>query len=224
MTIGILAALDRELEAFKEQEKELNARGFVLKTCGVGKVNAAIAACELIHQCRVKRIIVVGTCASLHTHLRQGRMMLATQATYHDMDVSALGFDVGEIPYASQSAWNPDADLTHALSLALTNAGDQPWMGRLLTGDRFIASKDEARKLAETLGGSALDMETAAVAHACAQLNVHWAAVRIVSDNADEYAPTDFETFIRVASQRLVAVILELRLNGPSTYTKGTGI
>jgi adenosylhomocysteine nucleosidase len=224
MTIGILAALDRELEAFKEREAELATRGCILKTCGVGKVNAALAAFDLIHRHGAEQIIVVGTCASLHTHLRQGRIVLATETAYHDVDVSALGFLPGTIPYHGTCLWKPHPDLTHLLATALADAGDSSWTGRMLTGDRFIASRKEARRLAEEFHGSALDMETAAVAHACAAAGIGWAAIRVVSDNADEKAPVDFETLVRTASRRLVAVILRLRTSGSSTLKEGAGI
>ena len=211
MTIGILAALDRELEALTAEQERFAERGYVLRQCGVGKVNAALAAYDLVVRGGARRVIVIGTCASLQPTLRQGRMMLASEARYHDVDASALGFSPGQIPYHGTCIWHADPELTHALNRALNEVGDSPWTGCILTGDRFVASRRETSRLRETYAGSALDMETAAVAHACDQLGVGWASLRVVSDNADEDAALDFETLIHTASQRLARVILEIR-------------
>jgi adenosylhomocysteine nucleosidase len=56
--------------------------------------------------------------------------------------------------------------------------------GRLLTSAKLLSSPNEKRELGKRHGAAAVDMETAAVAEACAKAGVPFGGVRAISDDA----------------------------------------
>src|SRR5262249_51238756 len=57
--------------------------------------------------------------------------------------------------------------------------------GRLLTAPRLVGTPAEKKELGKRHGAAAVDMETAAVARACAERGVPFGCVRAISDDAD---------------------------------------
>jgi adenosylhomocysteine nucleosidase len=84
----------------------------------------------------------------------------------------------------------------HSPSLVPSVSTRSHHTGRLLSLDRVLVTADDKRvALAALLHSSAplaVEMETAAVAQVAACHGVPWAAIRAVSDTADESLPLDF--------------------------------
>lgn len=74
-------------------------------------------------------------------------------------------------------------------------------VGLIASGDRFVSSAAEAARLLAALQACghqplAVEMEGAAVAQVCADYGVPFAAVRTISDRADDTAHVDFPRFV----------------------------
>ena len=88
--------------------------------------------------------------------------------------------------------------------------------GLIASGDRFVSSAVECRHLlaglrAVGLAPLAVEMEGAAVAQVCFDYGVPFAAVRTISDCADDHAPQDFSRFVQdVASPCARAIVQNL--------------
>ena len=72
-------------------------------------------------------------------------------------------------------------------------------VGRVLTGDQFISSKEKKNWLTETFDGYCCEMEGAAIAQASYLNNVPFLIVRAISDKADDSASMDYPEFERLA-------------------------
>jgi adenosylhomocysteine nucleosidase len=74
------------------------------------------------------------------------------------------------------------------------SAGSQPALhrGLLVTVPRIITTAAEKRQLGEETGALAVDMESAGVACRAAEARVPMAALRVITDSADEPLPLDF--------------------------------
>ena len=73
--------------------------------------------------------------------------------------------------------------------------------GLIVSGDQFVHSSDKVAQIRRDFAGvQVVEMEAAAIAQACAQLEVPFVVVRAVSDLADEKADVSFETFLETAS------------------------
>jgi adenosylhomocysteine nucleosidase len=73
--------------------------------------------------------------------------------------------------------------------------------GLIVSGDRFVSGAGEVTALRSALQGHghnplAVEMEGAAVAQTCADYGIPFAAVRTISDRADDTAHVDFQQFV----------------------------
>jgi adenosylhomocysteine nucleosidase len=82
--------------------------------------------------------------------------------------------------------------------------------GLIISGDRFVATSAESDALRRELPDAlAVEMEGAAVAQVCHDCGVPFAAVRTISDRADDSAHVDFNRFVsEVASRYSAAMVL----------------
>jgi adenosylhomocysteine nucleosidase len=71
------------------------------------------------------------------------------------------------------------------------------------TGDRFLADREEAGRLARLHGAQAVEMEGAAALMVAWRFRHPMALVRAVTDGAGEEAARDFQAFLQEASRRL---------------------
>jgi adenosylhomocysteine nucleosidase len=79
--------------------------------------------------------------------------------------------------------------------------------GLVASGDRFVSAADEAHRLRTTLHDAghnvlAVEMEGAAVAQVCHDYGIPFAAVRTISDRADDTAHVDFPLFVQTVASR----------------------
>jgi adenosylhomocysteine nucleosidase len=101
-------------------------------------------------------------------------------------------------------------------------AGASVHSGLIASGDRFVSSANESRALQSALRSAghealAVEMEGAAVAQVCADYDVPFAAMRTISDRADDTAHIDFPRFVNeVASRYALAIIKQLMQSLPA--------
>ena len=202
----------------------------------IGKVAAATTATVLIERFGVGQIVFTGVAGGLGPGVKVGDVVLARSFVQHDMDASPL-FPKHEVPLYGRSRFQTDADLSAALLLAAQavlaqvahHVGSQAvnefalqsarvHQGLIASGDRFVSTSAECRSLQQALPEAlAVEMEGAAVAQVCADYGVPFAALRTISDRADDDAHADFSRFIReVASRYSVAMLSQWLLTGPA--------
>ena len=194
----------------------------------VGKVAAATTAAALIERFGVDRIVFTGTAGGLAEGVRVGDLVVADAFMQHDMDASPL-FPRFEVPLYGQSRFAVDAGLSQALAQAARSAVAAPMVtlgadavaefglgaprvhqGLIVSGDRFVATSAESAALRAAVPDAlAVEMEGAAVAQVCHDYGLPFAAVRTVSDRADDAAHVDFMRFIDQVASRYSAAILE---------------
>ena len=86
----------------------------------------------------------------------------------------------------------------------------------MVSGDRFVSTTAEARALqAELPDALAVEMEGAAFAQVCHDFGVPFAAVRTISDRADDAAHVDFTRFVRTVASARSAAIVDALLRAP---------
>jgi adenosylhomocysteine nucleosidase len=195
---------------------ELHGRDVVAVLARIGKVAAATTATLLIERFETERVVFTGVAGGLGAGVRVGDVVVASTFVQHDMDASPL-FPRHEVPLYGQSRFAADPALRAALVQAARRALPQARVheGLVASGDRFVSSAAEARALVQALPEVlAVEMEGAAFAQVCHDFGVPFAAVRTVSDRADDAAHGDFLAFIRTVASPHSAAIVQALLAG----------
>jgi adenosylhomocysteine nucleosidase len=231
MTTAILSALAQEQTGLLDtlQNKELvthAGRDFwqgylhgmpvVLAVSRIGKVAAATTATALIERFAVQRIVFTGVAGGIAPGVAVGDLVVANTCLQHDMDASPL-FPRYEVPLYARAHFATDTVLSAMLLGAayahIQRAGGSNAIkihqGLIASGDRFVSSASEAADLHARLPDAlCVEMEGAAVAQVCADYGIAFAAVRTISDRADDNAHVDFVQFIdNVAAPYAVSVV-----------------
>lgn len=206
---------------------DLHGRGVVLALSRIGKVAAATTATTLIEAFKADRILFTGVAGGLANGVLVGDVVVANGFVQHDMDASPL-FPRYQVPLYGRHLFASDAPL-NAILLEAINSMDT-WAnshflhkfpersvkghhGLIVSGDRFVSGVAESQALQSALRSAglealAVEMEGAAVAQVCFDYGVPFAAMRTISDRADDQAHVDFPKFVKeVASHYALAIV-----------------
>jgi adenosylhomocysteine nucleosidase len=210
MTTHILAAMPEEVQALDRDKHSI-------LTTGVGKVHAAIAGTRIFDAAWRSRsddqILFIGTAAACDPSLEIGDVVISTDTLHHDVDVTALGFEPGQIPFREDWIWRSDHELRTRATRVCEELGIRHVAGRIITGDQFVSDPKQVAKLHQTFGAACIEMETAGLAQALVppthihEFNVPWLGIRVISDKADKSAPVDFNEFLPRASETLSRIV-----------------
>ena len=203
---------------------QLAGQPVVLALSRIGKVAAATTTTTLIEAFGARRVVFTGVAGGLHAGVRVGDLVVADGFVQHDMDASPL-FARFEVPLYGRARFDCDVRLKDLLTEAALEAlalrdspspGASVHCGLIASGDQFLSTAADAQALREALAGAghralAVEMEGAAVAQVCHDYGVAFAAMRSISDSADEGAAVDFLSFVeQVAGPSACAVVSAL--------------
>ena len=151
----------------------------VLTQCGIGKVNAAAGAVELILRHQPDCIISTGVAGGIDTCLKVMDVVVSREIVYHDVwcgEGNAYG-QVQGLPARFEGA---KALYDCALNLDTATAIHG---GLICSGDKFITVRAELDRIKKDFPeGLAVDMESGALAQVCHLYGVPFISFRIISD------------------------------------------
>lgn len=196
--IGIICAMSREIEQllsrfsthntvssgpFVFMSGVLNGCEIVLCQSGMGKVNAAMNALELIKNFSPDYVINSGVAGGLAKHLQTMDSVIGTQYVYHDVwcgDGNAYG-QVQELP----TFFPADKTLLSMAEKLRAQTTHTVHTGLICTGDQFISGPESVAKILQHFPQAlACDMESAAIAQVCYRYHVPFMSMRLISDVA----------------------------------------
>ena len=186
MKIGIIVAMDKEYAQLKEIAASIQKHEIVLAKCGIGKVNAALGAAEMIRQHHPDVIISSGCAGGNGDDINIQDVVVSSQLVYHDVycgravDDTTIYGQVQGLP----ARFEADAHLLEvAKSLNLQPSTLNLHPGLIVTGDWFVDSREKARSIIELFPeAKAIDMESAAIAQTCYIYKVPFISFRVISD------------------------------------------
>ncbi len=176
MKIGMIVAMDKELKQLRPLFPEDKV---ILQKSGIGKVNAAIQAVEMIRQYKPDVIISSGCAGGNGDDVNVQDVVVSSELAYHDVycgtaiDSTTVYGQVQGLPARFQA----DPYLLEKAQLT----GAKP--GLIVTGDWFVDSKEKMREIIGHFPeAKAVDMESAAIAHTCYIYKVPFISFRVISD------------------------------------------
>ena len=194
MRIGIIAAMSSEYKQVAQllEDKTEHTEGIytytegriknntiILTQCGIGKVNAATGAVELIRTFQPDCIISTGVAGGIDRCLKVMDVVASQHIVYHDVWCGE-GNAYGQIQgMPAQFEGNPTL-FNCAMSIDTQTAIHG---GLICTGDKFITDREELDIIKGNFPeGLAVDMESAAIAQVCHIYKVPFISFRIISD------------------------------------------
>ena len=220
--LGIIGAMEQEVESLLAQmqgktSREIAGSTFfsgtlegvdaVVVQCGVGKVNAALCAQILCDCFGVTHLVNTGIAGSLCAELDIGDLVVSRDAMYHDFDCVHFGYPYGRVPGMDVTAFPADDTLLgYAFAAAEQVNPSHTRIGRVASGDLFVADAVQKERIVATTQALCTEMEGAAIAQAAYRNQVPFVILRAISDKADDSAQMDYPTFERIAAHRCAEV------------------
>ena len=225
--IGIIGAMEMEIEFLRKlmgseikkteagsivfNEGKIHGVDVVVVRSGLGKVNAALCAQRLVLQFGCTNIINTGVAGAMAHGLGVMDFVVSTDAVYHDMDAVGFGYELGQVPQMSVFSFEADKGMIEAAKKAFADLGlskeHQMIEGRIATGDQFISDKAAKAKIAENFSPACVEMEGAAIAHACYLNKVPCVVLRCMSDMADDLRRSVYDFNEQAAAEMCARVV-----------------
>lgn len=222
-TIGIIAAMDAEIQALKniiENPKKETISGvefvsgtlsgvkIVAARCGIGKVFAAICTQAMILTYKPDLIFNIGVGGSLSKNLKIGDIAIAKSVVQHDMDTTPIGDPPGLISGINLVYIPACEDACETVKACTDELGINSEAGVIASGDCFVSSKEKKKFITDNFNGIACEMEGAAIGHVCFVNDTPFCVIRAISDSGDENAVNDYPASLAKASKSAISVML----------------
>ena len=221
--IGIIGAMDEEVAMLKEKLTEvqvetkaamdfykgkLEGKDVVVVRSGIGKVNAAITAQMMIDRFGAQRIINTGIAGAIHHDLKVLDVVVSRELCYHDYNARFLR----DYPPYIDSIRASDLMIEAAVEAfeAIDHGSSCCFVGKIASGDQFIESSEVKNKIVEEHHPMCVEMEGAAIGHACTVNDIPFVIIRTMSDNADDNATESYDNFEELAAEHSANIVLEM--------------
>ncbi|SHE76531.1 5'-methylthioadenosine/adenosylhomocysteine nucleosidase [Clostridium fallax] len=223
MKLGIIGAMSEELEILlkdmnlKNKKTKANmtfhegtlwGKDVVAVVCGIGKVNAAICTQILISEYKVDTVINVGVAGGIGKDIYPGDVVIADSLVQYDMDTTAFGDPHGQIPRLDTFDFKCNEKLVNLAKEACKESSNiKSFVGRIVTGDQFVANLEKIQWLSKEFNGLACEMEGGSIAHVCYLNNIPFVVIRSISDNANNGAHMDFAEFTPIGVKNSTTIL-----------------
>ena len=226
MKIGIIGAMEEEVELLRSSLENTatevianceftsgtyEGQEIVLLKSGIGKVNAAMSTTILLQHFGPDIVINTGSAGGFDENLEVGSIVISDEVLHHDVDVTAFGYEMGQVPQMP-ATFHANPELMELAEKAVSELEDLPYaVGLIATGDSFMS--DPAR--VETVRGhfptlKAAEMEAAAVAQVCYQFDTAFVVIRALSDIAGKESSGTFDEFLPKAAEHSTKIVLRV--------------
>ena len=201
--IGIIGAMEEEVKALLDKtedihenkildcvfyEGKIDNKQVVILQGGIGKVNSAICVTLLLTNYEI-----------------------SSHVAYHDVDLTAFGRPMGELPElpvfipADENLVNKAKDILHKMNIHEN-------VGLIVSGDQFIAQEGQVSKIKKDFPNALCsEMEASAIGHTCYKFGVPFIITRSLSDvYGHGESSMQFDEYLKIASENSAKLCVEL--------------
>jgi adenosylhomocysteine nucleosidase len=213
MKILVIAAMAEEAfeikNLFTEYKEEngdyignIYGKNVVLTTCGIGKVNAAMITTEALIKYKPDFVINTGSAGALNKDLKVGDVVVSTDVCHHDVDATAFGYELGQVPQMPHTYISEDIHI------------EVHHKGMMVSGDTFVTDVHIDKIITDFPDAYCCDMEASAIAQVCHAKDVPFVIARSISDQPfNKENNMDFKEFLPIAAKNSAAVVSEIIKN-----------
>lgn len=226
MKIAVIGAMEEEVELLRNEIENPETKSIanseftsgtyknhevVLLKSGIGKVNAAMSTSILLNEYKPDYVINTGSAGGYDPTLEVGAIVISDEVRHHDVDVTAFGYEIGQVPQLP-AAFKADERLMKLAEEAVFEIGKhQVATGLIATGDIFMHDPAKVEQVRNHFSQmKACEMEAAAVAQVCYQFEVPFVVIRALSDIAGKESSMSFDEFLPVAAKHSTQIVLQV--------------
>ncbi|MDB4837121.1 5'-methylthioadenosine/S-adenosylhomocysteine nucleosidase [Marinomonas sp.] len=215
--VGLIGAMDEEIDVIKSwmgdvQETSIagcdffvgkfEGKDIVLLKSGIGKVNAAVSTALLLSKFAPEYVINIGSAGGFDADLNVGDVVISDAVLHHDVDVTAFGYMMGQVPNMPAVYEADNALVSKAKDAINEGAAAQAKVGLIGTGDSFMNDPVRVNAVRDVFPALiAVEMEAAAVAQTCYKFSTPFVVIRSLSDIAGKESPQSFEEYLKLAAE-----------------------
>lgn len=225
MKIAIIGAMEEEVTLLRDnidnqtQETvagceftfgQMHGADVILLRSGIGKVNATMSTTILLEKYKPDCIINTGSAGGFNPALNVGDAVISTEVRHHDVDVTAFGYEYGQVPQLPAAFLADEKLITVAETAAQELDNFQIVKGLIVTGDSFMEDPvrvDFVRSKFNDL--QAVEME-AAIAQVAHRFGVPFVIIRSLSDIAGKESELSFDQFIDKAATNSATLVMKM--------------
>ena len=179
---------------------------------GSGPERGSRATTWAIDKFDAEAIVSVGFCGASQEHQRSGDLIIATSA----INLAGTPFE-WSIPIASDSI-DANRSLLLAARAAVEIAGIDYHIGPMITISSLATASGTKRWLGETVGATAIDTKSHAIASTATERNVPWISVSAVLDDMNVNVPKIIDRVDAGPKQRGADIYIKHLLRYPKDF------
>ena len=224
MKIAVIGAMEEEVELLREEissgqvtvvagceliEGQIGEHTVILVKSGIGKVNAAMATTLVLNNFKPDVVLNTGSAGGFLESLEVGTVVISDEVRHHDVDVTAFGYEIGQVP-GQPAAYRSDEKLISVARAAVEELGEHAHAtGLIASGDTFMSNAERVDKVKKQFPMMiAAEMEAAAVAQVCHQFGTPFVVIRALSDIAGKESSISFDEFLPTAARHSTDIVL----------------
>lgn len=229
MIVAIITAMSREhsqilglmesssehkIGLFNYTKGVIGKNTIVAMQCGIGKVNAAVGASELIRNFSPDAVVSSGVAGGIDPVLAVMDVVASSRVIYHDVWCGEPN-DYGQVQGLPTYFTSDERLLQAAISI---QSDSKIHAGLICSGDKFITDREQLDKIKGAFPeGLAVDMESAAIAQVCHLYNTPFISFRIISDTPGiKDHQQQYDNFWESIADRSFSIVENLLNNLPS--------
>ncbi|MBE6742266.1 MAG: 5'-methylthioadenosine/adenosylhomocysteine nucleosidase [Ruminococcaceae bacterium] len=221
--LGIIGAMDVEVNSLKSIVTNKTSKYFAdiefiigeiesskvcIAQCSPGKVNAALCTQLMIDKFDIDNIINIGVGCSLDESVVIKDIVVASDLCQYDYDITALGEEWGLINGIDKVKIETSCELSKKLEETAKSCGYNVHRGTIASGDTFIGSKEQKKRINNHFSAVCGEMEGGAIAQVCYINRVPFAVLRTISDGGDENVQINYPEFKAIAAKISSEILL----------------
>lgn len=221
--IGIIGAMELEIKllldnmeltskesisGFSYYSGKILGQDIIVTSCSIGKVNAAACTQILIDRFNVDYIINTGIAGGLHSDVNICDVVISSDVTYHDVRKNQM-----KRWFPFKEYFESDNNLMEVAVKACDTIKNKKWkyhIGRIVSGECFVSDKKLKEIIIKEYLPHCVEMEGAAIGHIAHINNLPFLIIRCISDNADDEATVDYESFETLAANQSANIVLNM--------------
>lgn len=172
---------------------------------GIGKVNAAMSTTILINIIKPDLVINLGTAGGINKNLKILDLVIADKLAYHDVDVTAFGYKLGQIP---QNEIYLKTNINKEFIQKLKDIEENIYVGTIVTGDQFVNKQEDKVKIENNFQNVyAVEMESTVIVDVCNKLKTKVIVIRGISDLTHTDSTIEFDIYLEQVVKKFSKII-----------------